>query len=147
MLVALVHLTATAMMAGLIWFVQVVHYPLFASVPAAASIDYAHRHQRATAQVVGAPMAVEGVCALWLFVAPPDGVGRMLPFVAGVVLAVVLGSTVLLQVPRHGRLAATSDPADIADVVKGLVVTNWIRTIGWSVRVVLAAVIVAQVAQ
>ena len=147
MLVALVHLTATAMMAGLIWFVQVVHYPLFASVPAAASIDYAHRHQRATAQVGGAPMAVEGVCALGLCVSPPDGVGRMLPFVAGVVLAGVLGSTVLLQVPRHGRLATTSDPADIADVVKGLVVTNWIRTVGWSLRAVLAAVIVAQVAQ
>ena len=40
MLIALVHLLATTTMAGLIWFVQVVHYPLFAHVPASASAAY-----------------------------------------------------------------------------------------------------------
>ena len=147
MLIALIHLLATTAMAGLIWFVQVVHYPLFADVPASASMAYAERHQRLTARVVGAPMAVEGVCALWLFLVPPAGVGRLLPFVAGLILAVVLGSTVVLQVPRHGRLARTSTAHEISEVVASLVTTNWVRTIGWSARAVLAAVIVAQVSQ
>ena len=147
MLIALIHLLATTAMAGLIWFVQVVHYPLFADVPASASTAYAERHQRLTARVVGAPMAVEGVCALWLFFAPPAGVGRLLPFIAGLILAVVLGSTVMLQVPRHGRLARTTCADEIGKVVTSLVTTNWVRTIGWSTRAVLAAVMVAQVAQ
>ena len=147
MLIALIHLLATTAMAGLIWFVQVVHYPLFADVPASASTAYAERHQRLTARVVGAPMAVEGVCALWLFFAPPAGVGRLLPFIAGLILAVVLGSTVMLQVPRHGRLARTTSADEIGKVVTSLVTTNWVRTIGWSTRAVLAAVMVAQVAQ
>ena len=147
MLIALIHLLAATAMAGLIWFVQVVHYPLFANVPASASTAYAERHQRLTARVVGAPMAVEGVCALWLFFAPPAGVGRLLPFIAGLILAVVLGSTVMLQVPRHGRLARTSTAREISGVVTSLVTTNWVRTIGWSTRAVLAAVMVAQVAQ
>lgn len=147
MLIALIHLLATTAMAGLIWFVQVVHYPLFADVPASASTAYAERHQRLTARVVGAPMAVEGVCALWLFFAPPAGVGRLLPFIAGLILAVVLGSTVMLQVPRHGRLAQTTSADEIDKVVTSLVTTNWVRTIGWSTRSVLAAVMVAQVAQ
>lgn len=147
MLIALIHLLATTAMAGLIWFVQVVHYPLFADVPASASTAYAERHQRLTARVVGAPMAVEGVCALWLFFAPPAGVGRLLPFIAGLILAVVLGSTVMLQVPRHGRLARTTSADEIDKVVTSLVTTNWVRTIGWSTRSVLAAVMVAQVAQ
>jgi len=146
-LIALIHLLATTAMAGLIWFVQVVHYPLFADVPASASTAYAERHQRLTARVVGAPMAVEGVCALWLFFAPPAGVGRLLPFIAGLILAVVLGSTVMLQVPRHGRLARTTSADEIDKVVTSLVTTNWVRTIGWSTRAVLAAVMVAQVAQ
>jgi len=146
-LIALIHLLATTAMAGLIWFVQVVHYPLFANVPASASTAYAERHQRLTARVVGAPMAVEGVCALWLFFAPPAGVGRLLPFIAGLILAVVLGSTVMLQVPRHGRLARTTSADEIDKVVTSLVTTNWVRTIGWSTRSVLAAVMVAQVAQ
>lgn len=147
MLIALIHLLATTAMAGLIWFVQVVHYPLFANVPASASTAYAERHQRLTARVVGAPMAVEGVCALWLFFAPPAGVGRLIPFIAGLMLVVVLGSTVMLQVPRHGQLARTSAAHEISEVVTSLVTTNWVRTIGWSTRAVLAAVIVAQVAQ
>jgi hypothetical protein len=145
-LIALVHLVATAFMAGLIWFVQVVHYPLFALVPAVASPAYAVEHQRRTALVVGPPMAVEGVTVLWLFAAPPDGLGRWLPALGGLLLAVTLASTVLAQVPRHGRLAVETDAAGIERTVGALVRSNWVRTVGWSLRAVLAAVIVVVVA-
>ncbi|MEY2974264.1 MAG: hypothetical protein RIR49_684, partial [Actinomycetota bacterium] len=127
-------------------FVQVVHYPLFALVPAEASPGYAAEHQRRTALVVGAPMAVEGVSVLWLFAAPPDGLGRGLPTLGGLVLAVVLASTVLAQVPRHGRLAGETDADRIGDVVAGLVRSNWVRTTGWSARAVLATAMVVIVA-
>lgn len=42
------HLFATAAMVGLIWFVQVVHYPLFASVGADGFTDYETAHRRRT---------------------------------------------------------------------------------------------------
>ena len=142
MLIVVVHLVATAFMTGLIWFVQVVHYPLFAHIPAEASPAYAAEHQRRTALVVGLPMAAEGVTVLWLFAAPPDGLDRVLPTIGGLVLAVVLASTVLAQVPRHGRLAAERDAERIGEIVAGLVRSNRVRTVGWSVRCVLAAVMV-----
>ncbi len=43
-----VHLAATAAMTGLIWFVQVVHYPLFDLVGRAQFVGYeaAHRGSR-----------------------------------------------------------------------------------------------------
>jgi hypothetical protein len=41
-----VHLAATAAMVGLIWFVQVVHYPLFASVGADEFVAYENAHTR-----------------------------------------------------------------------------------------------------
>lgn len=132
------HLAATAAMVGLIWFVQVVHYPLFAAVGTEGFAEYEARHARLTSFVVGPFMAVEGVSALLLFVAPPEGLGRALPAVGLVVLAVVLGSTVLLQVPAHGRLAHGYDPA----VARRLVRTNWIRTVGWTVRGVVAVLMV-----
>jgi uncharacterized membrane protein len=138
--VLLVHLLATAFMAGLIWFVQVVHYPLMAEVGAERFVDYEQRHQSRTSLVVGPPMAVEGVTTVLLFLAPPAGVGRMLPFIGGVLLAVVLGSTVLVQVPLHGRLGQSFDPA----TVRRLVATNWVRTAGWSARALLAAVMLAR---
>lgn len=129
-----VHLLATAAMVGLIWFVQVVHYPLFAAVGAERFLAYEAAHQRLTSYVVGPPMAVEGVTALALLVAAPDGVGRMWPLVGLALLAAIHASTVLLQVPAHGRLAQDGDPA----VMRRLVRTNWIRTVGWSARAVVA---------
>ncbi len=41
-----VHLLATWYMVGLIWFVQIVHYPGFQSIPQAGFRDYANRHVR-----------------------------------------------------------------------------------------------------
>jgi hypothetical protein len=130
-----VHLVATAVMTGLIWFVQVVHYPLFARVGAEASVAYALEHQRRTSFVVGAPMAAEGVSALWILFAPPEDLSRVWPFVGLVLLGVVLGSTVLLQVPQHAALAVAYDEGR----VRRLVATNWIRTFGWSARCAIAA--------
>lgn len=134
------HLAATLFMVGLIWFVQVVHYPLMAAVGEQQFVAYEARHQTLTGVVVGPPMAVEGVTTLLLFFAPPAGVGRTLPLVAGLVLAVVLGSTVLVQVPLHGRLSRGFDAA----AARRLVSTNWVRTIGWSVRGVLAFAMLAR---
>jgi hypothetical protein len=137
--VVVAHLVATLFMVGLIWFVQVVHYPLMAGVGREHFVAYEERHRNRTAVVVGPPMAVEGVCTLWLFIAPPHGMGRAVPFIGGVLLAVVLASTVWLQVPMHERLSRGFD----TDASRRLVVTNWVRTLGWSARGVLAALMMA----
>jgi len=137
-LVLLVQFAATWTMVGVIWFVQVVHYPLFARVDGPGSATYAVENQRRTSWVVGLPMAAEGITALWLVASPPDGLGRLLPIVGLALLAVVLGSTVLLQVPAHARLVDGHDPA----IVRRLVAGNWIRTVGWTARGVLVAAMV-----
>jgi hypothetical protein len=41
---------------------------------------------------------------------------------------------VFLQVPAHRRLGRGRD----ADTVDRLVATNWIRTVGWSTRSIIA---------
>ena len=122
-------------MMGLIWFVQVVHYPLFAVVGADESVAYALAHQRRTSLVVAAPMAVEGITALGVFILAPDNVSRWWGALGLTLLGIVLGSTVLLQVRRHAKLTVRYDAA----VVRSLVRTNWIRTVGWTARAALAA--------
>lgn len=131
------HLLATTAMAGLIWFVQVVHYPLFAAVGRDGFVAYELDHTRRTSWVVGPFMAVEGFTALVL-VAAPVGDTRALALVGLLLLAAVHASTVLLQVPAHRRLSARAD----AEVMAHLVRTNWIRTIGWSARSVVAVAMI-----
>ena len=121
-------------MTGLIWFVQIVHYPLTGSVGADALATYQAQHMRRTSWVVGPPMLVEASTSAWLLLQRPHGVPAWIPWVGMGLLAVVWMSTALLQVPAHNRLL--SGPA--AEAVPRLVATNWIRTIGWTVRAGLA---------
>lgn len=136
----LANLAATLFMVGLIWFVQVVHYPLLGMVGPDRHVEVANRHTRLTGLVVGPAMAVEGVTTLALLVDRPDGVSVGLPWVAAVLLAVALGSTVALQVPLHSHLATTHDP----EASRRLVATNWIRTIAWSCRGAIVLTMTAQ---
>lgn len=127
---------ASGAMCGLIWFVQVVHYPLFAEVEGDRSREYAHKHQRRTTPVVLPFMLVEAVTALVVAVQPPAGIGRVPAAVGLGLVAVIWGSTFLVQVPLHGRLAGEGHSAA---VVRSLVRGNWIRTSAWTARAVLAA--------
>ena len=133
--------TATCVMVGVIWFVQVVHYPLLSIIPVDSATSVAVEHQRRTGYVVGLPMAVEGITTLILLWRTPDNVTWWLPWIAAIFLAVALGCTILLSVPRHERMAQSPD----AQVGRELVLTNWPRTIAWTVRGMIAAIMLMQV--
>lgn len=127
---------ASGMMAGIIWFVQVVHYPLFTAAAPTDGGDYARENQRRTAGVVLPPMLVEAAAAGWLTVVPPAAIGRGAA-VAGLVMVVLLwASTLAVQMPLHARLAREGHAS--ATVAK-LVRSNWPRTLLWTARAVLAA--------
>jgi hypothetical protein len=118
-----------------------VHYPLLATVSVDHAASVAVEHQRRTGHVVAVPMAVEGVSTLALLMSRPGGVWIVWPWVGAVLLAVALGSTVFLSVPLHSRMA--SDPRP--DTGRRLVVTNWPRTVAWTLRGIVCIVMVAQV--
>lgn len=132
--VLLLHAGATLMMTGLIWFVQVVHYPLFSAVGVDGAPRYAAAHQRLTTRVVGPLMLLEGAGAVWLAARPPTGVPALLPIAGLALLAVIWGATALAQVPCHRRLSQGFDEATHRRLVR----TNWVRTIGWSLRSIAA---------
>ena len=150
MLLLLTHAAATWAMAGLIWFVQVVHYPLFAAVgdgvrDGAGAGDgdgfraYSAAHTRRTGWVVGPPMLTELACAIWLVCDPPAGVPGWAAWCGLGLLAAVWASTAVLQVPAHRTLGGGFDAA----TVRRLVGTNWVRTAGWTARGLLAAWMIA----
>jgi hypothetical protein len=103
--------TAIWAMIGLIWMVQVVHYPMLAtySATATAPATAAADHQRRISRVVGPLMAAEGVSALILLVDRPDTMPAWSAWAAAALLGVALASTVVVQVPLHTRLAERHD--------------------------------------
>ncbi len=129
-LLLLSNFAATLFMIGVIWFVQVVHYPLFAKTGSADFRAYELRHTSLTTWVVAPPMLVEGGTALLLFWFKPTGASTWQLSIGLALLAVIWLSTALVQVPCHNSLSQGFDPA----VHQRLVRTNWIRTAAWSLR-------------
>lgn len=128
------HAAVTWFMAGLIWFVQIVHYPLFLAVGEADCVAYALKHQRRTSWVVGPPMLLEATLSLWIVFDPPAGVEGWQAWLGLALLGAIWGSTAFLQVPCHRLLAEGFGSA----AASRLVANNWIRTVFWTTRGILA---------
>lgn len=133
----LIHVFATVFMVGLIWFVQIVHYPLFASVGADGFRAYEEQHQRLTTWVVAPVMLVELSTSVWLWKTAPPHLSVCCS--AGLaLLGLIWLTTAFLSVPAHNALSeGFSETA-----YRKLVATNWIRTIAWSIRGVLVLIMV-----
>lgn len=129
-LLFLLQLLATIFMTGVIWVMQVVHYPLFARVGADLFRGYVSEHNALITYVVLLPMVVEaGLALLWLWQRP-----LLVPVWAvwaGLALVGVLWlSTFFAQTPQHGVLLGGFDD----EAHRLLVGTNWLRTAAWSLR-------------
>jgi uncharacterized membrane protein len=125
-----INLACSLYMTGLIWFVQIVHYPLFANVRREVFLDYEQRHQRLTTSVVAPAMLVELIASIAILLVAPAPPAL---WVASGLTMIVWASTMLIQVPLHGKLAKGFHPAPL----KTLVASNWIRTAAWSTRSIL----------
>jgi hypothetical protein len=129
------HAFVTLFMTGLIWFVQVVHYPLFDRVGKAEFAGYERQNTRRTGWVVGGTMLLELALALLLVGSP----GGPMAWCGLGLLGIVWLSTAVGQMPAHLRLERGFDAGAHRRLVRG----NWIRTVGWTLRGVLAIVMLA----
>lgn len=136
----LLQLAATLAMVGLIWFVQIVHYPLLAQVGRDHFRRYEMDHQRLTSWVVAPLMLTELATACLLIWYRPVGVGSFEVWMGLGLLASIWIMTYTVQVPQHASLVVSYD----AGVQQRLVLGNWYRTFAWTARGVLVLWMVGQ---
>ena len=135
--IAIAQVFASVGMFGVIWTIQVVHYPLMKKVPLAEFKAYEAEHRNRITFIVGPLMAVEGLCVLAYLAWPPAGLPWWLPWAGALAEAVAIGTTAFVSAPMHVRLSEKHDPA----LLDRLVATNWIRTAAWTARAVIAVAI------
>ena len=121
-------------MFGVIWMVQIVHYPLMSFVSGEQFARFETAHRVRISWVVGPLMLIEGVCVLAFLFAPPAGLAWWLPWVGAGVEAIAIGTTAFVSAPLHEQLNANFDEATL----HRLVATNWIRTVAWTARAAVA---------
>ncbi|BDC50624.1 hypothetical protein F183_A29400 [Bryobacterales bacterium F-183] len=130
-----INLTANLFMLGLIWFVQIVHYPLFAATGRDQFTRYESQHASLTTLVVGPPMLAELAASLAL---AAFATGGRLPawalWSSVALVGIIWLSTAFLQVPCHDALQRGFD----VGTHQFLVNSNWIRTIAWSLKAAIS---------
>lgn len=130
-LVVQVHLFATLFMTGLIWFVQVVHYPFLGFTR--GNTLAAQFHQTRTGWVVVPVMILElGTGVLLLGSTWVTQYGNYLFLNLGLLL-LTWAVTILKMIPLHRKLMENMDES----IIRTLVEVNWVRTGLWTARALI----------
>jgi len=125
-----INLFSSVFMTGLIWFVQLVHYPSFAFAGDSFS-DFHRHHSFFTGVIVMPVMITELLTSGWFWM---NSAGWLdIPSVAFYIVILIWICTAVFQVPIHQKLSKGKDLQQI----KKLVRTNWIRTFLWTIKSIL----------
>lgn len=128
------HVGATWTMVGVIWVMQLVHYPLFAQVGEPTYSTYQALHMQRITWIVGPVMLVELATAVLLVAGYGPAVPPPQAWAGLGLLALIWASTGLLQAPLHTLLTDGFDARWHAWLVR----SNWVRTLAWTLRGLLA---------
>lgn len=134
----LLHLVSTIAMVGIIWFVQLVHYPLFRYIGNDDFPRYLDRSATLSTFVALPVMLIELATAIVLVALQPQLIPANYLYTGLGLLVIIWISTLFIQGPKHAALAGGFD----LDTLKDLSVTNWIRTFAWSARGAIAVLMI-----
>ena len=119
-------------MFGVIWIVQIVQYPSFHHIEETQFSRFHQHHAAAISWIVLPLMVTELFAAVWLCFEPPS-FNILWQYLLLVLTLMIWGSTFLVQVPLHRKLAAGKDPV----LIEKLVTSNWVRTVAWTTKALL----------
>ncbi|MBD64781.1 MAG: hypothetical protein CME62_06215 [Halobacteriovoraceae bacterium] len=136
-IILLIHLITTSLLVGLIWTIQMVHYPSFRYIAPSEFKRFTSFHQSAITLIVGPLMLLELILSIIL-------VYYALNFMTVINLLLVLGIwlvTIFISMPCHQKLSEAFHPKVIARLIS----TNWIRTLLWSVKLLVSVLLILQI--
>ena len=125
------NLILSSMLTCLIWIVQILHYPSFMFVDKNHFAAFEAFHTKSISFIVLPLMLLEITVSSMLFYQNPRSF-----FTLGscLLLAFIWGTTFLVSVPCHNILSTGFDQITIEKLIS----TNWIRTISWSMKMILS---------
>ena len=129
--VLLGHLIFTSIMTGVIWVIQIVHYPSFHFIEKELYTAFQKFHMNKISIIVMPIMLAELITGIMLFL---DKSSKS-PFliISFIILVLIWLITGVFFTKAHNELIAGYQEL----VVNQLVVMNWIRTLLWTLRLLL----------
>ncbi len=113
----------------LIWIIQILHYPSFFFYEEEDFSEAMISHQRGISFITIPLMLTELFVTGWIFYKTPDVYSSVSIFLVFLIWL----STFFIQVPLHEKLLEGKSLI----LIERLVLTNWIRTFLWSLKLLL----------
>ena len=115
---------------GVIWTIQIVHYPSFHYIDKLSFVNFHQFHERRISIIVMPLMILELISSVALYFNDMSNHTFLLNLI---IVGLIWCSTFFIQVPIHNILSTKKDNM----MIEKLVNTNWIRTFLWSMRMLL----------
>ena len=126
-----IHLVATSIMVGVIWVIQLVHYPSFHFIELKQYTIFQRFHMSRISYVVVPAMLTELFTLIFLIIFM-DKIDTLVT-VSGLLLIIIWLMTAVFFSGVHQKLTSGYDKT----VVNSLVKLNWGRTLLWTLRLLL----------
>ena len=126
----IIHIASTLFMTGLIWIIQLLHYPSYRYIQVEKFTDYQRFHTHRITYIVGPVMLSEVLSGIYLTVLNDWTTFYTLNFIG---LCIIWLSTLFFSIPAHNKLNEGFNDKTISNLLK----TNWIRTLTWTIRAIL----------
>ena len=118
------------LLTGVIWTIQIVHYPSFHYIDKLSFTNFHNFHERRISIIVMPLMLIELITSIALYI---HNMWSIIFALNLLIVGLIWCSTFFVQVPIHSILSAKKDK----NLIEKLVNTNWIRTFLWSTRMLL----------
>ena len=130
----IIHLIATSVMVGVIWIIQLVHYPSFHFIERNQYTSFQRFHMSRISYVVIPAMLTE-LFTLILIIISMDQVDPII-LASALLLIVIWLMTAVFFSGVHQKLTLGYDQT----VVEKLVKLNWGRTLLWTLRLLIVSI-------
>ncbi len=124
------HLIFSAIMVGVIWVIQLVHYPSFHFIDKDIYDSFQKFHMNKISIIVIPVMILELVTGFLLLIGNSKNILIIISFG---ILILIWGITGLFFSDAHGKLISGYNEL----IVNKLVSMNWIRTVLWTFKMIL----------
>lgn len=127
------HILLCIAVTAIVWFMQVVHYPLLGYVDADRWEEYREKRRTLTVMITYPLMAFEALTGFTLILLATQSPAY--PYLA-FSLVLLVGLLIYTFMYLNPQLKKITGPGD-ADGQKKFIKLHWIRTAGWSLRLLL----------
>ena len=124
-----IHFLSTSLMVGIIWVIQLLHYPTFHFIKESDYVEFQHFHMQRISFIVVPVMIMEllsGFMLVYYF-------RSNLSILCLIILLVIWSITFVFFTKLHQSLLDGYDKI----IVDKLVQINWSRTVLWSLRLII----------